>query len=256
MPFSLAGETLQLRIRYYLFPVGTTGRDAVSSGPRPRASPPLERTGPRALESVRVSPEDETPEVGRQDPRGRGHRRATPADADGTVHGGPDGNPPERLDAIRLEEEVVSFLNDWEDLRHDNDLIKEAILRSNSGRSTGQLAQRISRALELRGFTAVHVDAGPRRAGHVGGAKASDLLDDPDTMAGPEQVSVIRGRTTGIHFSLNGADGFVPRRTPLRVECDHLDIDADHDVAVGELRNGRLRVSVAVPPDADPGNAS
>lgn len=55
-------------------------------------------------------------------------------------------------DAVRLEEELVAFLDDWDELwRANNDLIRDAIRRSNSDRSTVGVARRISRALRVRG---------------------------------------------------------------------------------------------------------
>jgi len=76
-------------------------------------------------------------------------------------------------------------------------------------------------------------------------------LEDPTSLKGPDHVTATRGRTTGIYFSLNARNDFLPRRTQLLVRCNHLDVDAENDITVGPLRNGRVRVSVAVPPDAE-----
>lgn len=60
-----------------------------------------------------------------------------------------------------------------------------------------------------------------------------------------------RGRTRGVYISINGVDDFLPRRAEARVTCSHLDIDPASDITLGRLRSGRLRVAIAVPPDAE-----
>lgn len=160
-------------------------------------------------------------------------------------------------DAVRLEEELIAFLDDWEDLwRANNDLIRDAIRRSNSDRSTVGIARRISRALRVRGGggrTSTTEPDRPRPERRVSPPRA--LLDDPTELTGPDEVVAPRGRTKGIYFSINGPDDFVPRRADLRVACSHLDVDPDSDITLGRLRGGRLRVAVAVPPDAEVGDA-
>ena len=77
------------------------------------------------------------------------------------------------------------------------------------------------------------------------------LLDDPTELKGQDSKRLARGRTHGLSYSLNARDGFIPTRAQCRVITDHLDIDPEEDVTVGELRKGRIRVSVAVPADAE-----
>jgi hypothetical protein len=50
---------------------------------------------------------------------------------------------------------------------------------------------------------------------------------------------------------VNAPDGFVPRRVTPKIRCSLIDLDATTDVTVGDLKKGRLRVAVAVPPDAE-----
>lgn len=156
-------------------------------------------------------------------------------------------------DAVRLEEELVSFLDDWEDLwRANNDLIRDAIRRSNSDRSTVGVARRISRALRVRGpgGRASSTEAErPRPERRVPPPRV--LLDDPTELTGPNEIVASRGRTKGVYFSINGPDDFVPRRADLRLTCTHLDVDPEADITLGRLRGGRLRVAIAVPPDAE-----
>ena len=153
-------------------------------------------------------------------------------------------------EAVRLEQEVVSFLNDWSDLRDaNNTLIREAIQRSNADRSTMATAGKISRALGLSPARPIRrTDRGDRPP-----EQPRDLHPDPTELNGPTRVVAQRGRTKGLHFTLDSQDGFIPRRCSATVTCSSFDIDPAIDVTVGELRNGRLRVSVAIPADAEPG---
>lgn len=156
-------------------------------------------------------------------------------------------------DAVRLEEELVAFLDDWEDLwRANNDLIRDAIRRSNSDRSTVGIARRISRALRVRGGggRSSTQDADKRRPSRAIPVPTL-LLDDPTRVAGPAEVVAVRGRTKGVYVSINGIDDFVPRRADVRVVCTHLDVNPDADITLGRLRNGRIRIAIAVPPDAE-----
>lgn len=156
-------------------------------------------------------------------------------------------------DAVRLEEELIAFLDDWDELwRANNDLIRDAIRRSNSDRSTLGVARRISRALRVRGTGGRSSSADlDRRRPERRVPVPRILVDDPTGITGPDEVVATRGRTKGVYFSLNGVDDFLPRRAEARVTCSHLDVDPDSDITLGRLRGGRLRVAIAVPPDAE-----
>lgn len=155
-------------------------------------------------------------------------------------------------EAVRLDEELIAFINDWEALRElNNALVQDAIRRSNTDRSTYAVAQRIARALQVRGFSPA-----PRNSRENSRLSVSPVLrDDPTELHGPEEVRAIRGKTKGIYLSLDARDEFVPRRATAHVSCTHLDVDARSDITVGSVRAGRLRVAVAVPPDAEPAEA-
>jgi hypothetical protein len=153
-------------------------------------------------------------------------------------------------DSVRLEEELISFLDDWDALRGiNNDLIRDSILRSNAGRSTLAVSARIGRALQLRTSTprppATRSDRTSRHRAPVA------ILEDPTEITAPATVTAVRGRTKGIYFTVNAPNGFVPRRVTPKIRCSLIDLDATTDVTVGEPKDGRLRVAVAVPPDAE-----
>lgn len=152
--------------------------------------------------------------------------------------------------AVRLEEELVAFLDDWDELQDANsEMIQDAIRRSNSDRSTAALSDRIARAADARSWRQTRPSDRRRRRHRT--APPENLLEDPTTIDGPNTAELTRGRTTGIHYAINARDGFIPKRAELRVTTDHLDIDPSEDVTIGELRRGRIRVSIAVPMDAD-----
>jgi hypothetical protein len=152
-------------------------------------------------------------------------------------------------EAVRLEEEIVGFLDDWDELWEANSaMVRDAIRRSNVERSTVAVAGRIARALSLRAATP---PARERSAKRARPPLPREVHDDPTLLSAPAEVTAMRGRTRGIYVSLDARDQFIPRRAQCRVATTHLDIDVNSDATVGELRNGRLRISLAVPPDAE-----
>jgi len=160
--------------------------------------------------------------------------------------------------AIRLEKEIAAFLDEWPALSDANKaLIREAITGDNNDRPTIAIAEKIARALKVKGFS-----IGGTGTGGGGGrgddppnpALPEDLYDDPTHFEGPEAVDAQLGKVKGVYFKLNAKDGFLgdDRRAQLTVTCDHPDIGGD-EITVGELRSGRVRVSIAVPENADIG---
>jgi len=152
--------------------------------------------------------------------------------------------------AVRLESELVAFLNDWDDLlQANNEMIRDAIRRSNVDRSTAALAERIAKVIKLRVTATVPTSGRQPRSPRP--PQPRELLDDPTSVALPDGVNLRRGRTHGIHATLNGKDRFIPTRSTCSVLTTHLDLDPVNDVTVGELTHGRLRISLAVPADAE-----
>lgn len=158
--------------------------------------------------------------------------------------------------AMRLEDEIAAFLDDWPALRDANNaLIREAITGDNNDRPTIAIAEQIARAFKARGFSL--------GATGVSGSSSSttrppepippeDLYDDPTHLEGPESLEAQAGKVKGLYFRLNGTDGFISKRARLLVTCDHPDIRGS-EITVGELRSGRVRVSIAVPESANLG---
>ncbi|WP_420637785.1 hypothetical protein [Candidatus Poriferisocius sp.] len=158
--------------------------------------------------------------------------------------------------AIRLEKEIAAFLDEWVALQHANNaLILEAVSGDNSDRPTVKVAEQIARAVKAKGYS-----FGGEGSGGGGGSRSKspnplppdDLYDDPNHFEGPESVEAQLGKVKSIHFQLNAVDGFISKRAELEVVCDHPDIGVS-EITVGELQSGRVRVSVAVPENADLG---
>ena len=158
--------------------------------------------------------------------------------------------------AIRLENEIAAFLDEWAALIDANNaLIREAITGDNNNRPTLAIAEQIARAFRAKGFSLGGTGAG------IGGGRGpkppdpispENLFEDPTHFEGSEKVEAQLGTVKGIYFRLNATDGFISKRSQLKVKCDHPDI-SDSEITVGELRSGRVRVSVAVPENADLG---
>jgi hypothetical protein len=159
--------------------------------------------------------------------------------------------------AMRLEQEISAFLDEWAALRDANNaLIREAITGDNNDRPTIAIAEQIARAFKAKGFSLGGVGNGTGGAGR--GPKPpdptppEDLYDDPTHFEGPDSLQAQLGKVKGVYFRLNATDGFISKRAPLQVTCDHPDISTT-EITVGELRSGRVRVSLAVPDNADLG---
>ncbi len=163
--------------------------------------------------------------------------------------------------ARSLEKEIVAFLDQWPALSDANKaLIREAITGDNNDRPTIAIAEKIARALKVRGFS-----KGGNGTGSGGGRGSKppqptpneDLYNNPTHFEGPVSVEAQVGKVKGIYYKLNATDGFLGagRRAELNVTCDHPDIGSE-EITVGELRSGRVRASLAIPEDADRGTYS
>lgn len=154
--------------------------------------------------------------------------------------------------AVQLEDAVCGFLNEWEELKNINsELIRKAIMSRGDSRSTINIARQISRALTMRGFSLGgrgRSSGGPNPPG--GSARAIELFNDPTVLEGPAHVKAEDGKTKFITYTLNAIDDFLPRRGELSVKCSHPEIK-EREITVGTLRGGRLRVSIAVPSEAE-----
>lgn len=158
--------------------------------------------------------------------------------------------------SIRLEEAVAGFIGGWELLiKINSDLIRESLHAGSSEKSTFNIAKKISRALKIKGFSFGGTGSSSGGGGGNRGGKTPptiDLYPDPTTLEGPAHVVAELGKTRWVNYTLNAIDDFIPRRGELAVECTHPDING-RETTIGQLRNGRIRVSIAVPDGIDTG---
>lgn len=159
-------------------------------------------------------------------------------------------------EARRLERDVIGFLNEWPELLEiNNQLIRDAISGADD-RSTINVALQIARALKAKGFSfAAEGKTGGGKGGGRGGKRPRrpiELYKDPTTLEGPELAIAEAGKTKFVTFAVNAVDGFIPRRAQLSVVCDHPDLQPK-DIVVSDLRGGYVRVSIAIPDDAEYG---
>ena len=163
--------------------------------------------------------------------------------------------------AAKLDDSVVSFLNDWDSLLDENRKVLNEQLRRTTSTSTRGVTDQIRRAFTARGFGAGAAmgggQAGPggdRSSGGSGSRRkprpALTLLADPTKVSGPATLQLEVGRTRGQHFTVNATDEFFrQQRGVLQVEAgDGFPFDSVSDiVAIGQPHNGYVRLSFAVP---------
>lgn len=161
--------------------------------------------------------------------------------------------------AIQLEDQVADFLANWDQLVEiNNELVREAISGSGSGRSAFDVARKIATALKIKGFKLGGANGTGGGSGGVGGRrqrKKVETYPDPTTLEGPDRLVVEDGKLRLLSYMLNAHDDFLDSgRGELTFECDHPAIDVDRHIVVGRLRDGYVRVQLQVPEGATEGS--
>ena len=158
---------------------------------------------------------------------------------------------------MRLEKEIAAFLDEWPALSDANNaLIREAITGDNNDRPTIAIAEKIARAFKVKGFSiggAGNGTGGGRGPKPPDPTPPEDLYDDPTHFEGPEchrsparqgQGRLLQAQRQGRVPRRARASSTSPATTPTSTASE---------ITVGELRSGRVRVSIAVPENADLG---
>ncbi|EUA58952.1 hypothetical protein I550_2097 [Mycobacterium intracellulare 1956] len=160
--------------------------------------------------------------------------------------------------ALRLEEDVAASISSWDSLREENNaLLRESLKGSDDG-STLAIANRISRAINAKGFGVGGGDGtsggkGGKGSGGGGGKRKPVVVrPDPTTIDGPDHARAEIGKTRSLTYTIDAEDSFFDRRGEVKVTCDHPSIRPGREITVGKGRNGRVQVLVAVP-ELDPG---
>lgn len=154
-----------------------------------------------------------------------------------------------------LERALATFLQTNERLLELNgELIRERLSSGKSGRSTRNIAEKIARALNVKGFGSLgsgdqtnSVVARPNKK------PPKKLYPNPTSLEGPNSVWAVPGISKHINLHLNASDDFMPNRGRLTVRSTSTQITQNH-ISVGELRKGCIRIQLAVPSTCRPGN--
>ena len=161
-------------------------------------------------------------------------------------------------EALRLESELAGFLDGWDELNDLNaELIREALMAGGAERPTYELSKQISRAFaaRLQGFK--FQGAGRNGNSHTPRDRdvnpPPELHADPSSLKGPDRTVVLPGKSKSLRFAIDARDEFFASgRGSLTIACSHPDIN-DQDIAIGPLHNGRVRVILAIPLEAQLG---
>lgn len=150
-----------------------------------------------------------------------------------------------------LEAQVIEAIaGDPTLLEHEEDALRKALKEGAKG-VTEAFLDRLNRAIKIKtgGLTTQPID-GPPPIPPVP-RPVEVLYPEPTYIEGPEIVRALRGKPARVYLRTNAVDGFVPDRATVEVVAE--DDAPSLSPNIGPLRDGRLRVSLQIPPDAEPG---
>jgi hypothetical protein len=159
-------------------------------------------------------------------------------------------------DAIRLEAAVAAHLEGSPELTDLNaKLLRVEVERALGNRNTREVARRISRAFRLRGGFSLGSANGTGRPNRPKTRKQIELYPEPTFIEGPEHTTIRPGDTRSLTFYLNAHDEFMDSgRGVIVVSTDHPALSPGKEIANGDLRHGRLRVTLVIPDTATLGD--
>lgn len=154
-----------------------------------------------------------------------------------------------------LEKALATFLQNNEELQELNGaLIRERLSSGKSSRSTRNIAEKIAKALNVRGFGSMgkgtqtdSVVAKPNKK------PPRKLYPNPTTLEGPSSVWAVPRISKHINLHLNATNDFMPNRGRLTVRSTSTRITQNH-ISIGKLRKGCIRVQLVVPMTCSPGH--
>lgn len=164
--------------------------------------------------------------------------------------------------ALRLEADVVGFIQGWGALVDENNALLREALKGSPNQKTLEIARRIGRALNVQGFGfgagtggSGGASGGSTGTGGGGGGNSHpiELHADPTYIKGPDNVRAEIGQTRAISYSVDVVDSFFDGRGQLTVTSDHDEIQPGREITIGQGRAGRVRVMIAVPDTLEPG---
>ena len=158
--------------------------------------------------------------------------------------------------AIALERAVADWLSRDADLDEAETQLTIEALGGGDGEVSAAFRDRLNRAVRAKvpglGGLGVGVGAGstpkppkPRRN--------EELYPEPTSFTGPDSIEVLQGQRKNFHMQCNAIDGFVPDRGKVNVVAGVGSPPVQF--GVGDLRRGRLQVSLFVAAEAPLGSA-
>ena len=159
------------------------------------------------------------------------------------VRKGPEGKA--------LEAAVADELAGDHDLEDHESLLTRQALRTSDQRVSEAFLRRLNKAVRAHAGGIAGTPAPGEGSRRPRPKKQVELHPEPASFTGPSQVTVLTGARASIYMSCDAVDGFVPDRGTVLVEPEQ---DAPHlAFGIGDLRRGRLRISVMATLDAQPG---
>lgn len=156
------------------------------------------------------------------------------------VRKGPEGRA--------LEDSVADALGGDADLEEHESEFTRQFLQSSSQQVSEAFRRRLNKAIKLK-------IPGLRPLGRSGGKvrppkprPTVELYDEPTTFTGPEKMTVLVGGRGSTYLEINAIDGFVPSRGQLETVAEP--DSPGFQFGVGDLRRGRLRLSMLAPDGA------
>lgn len=151
------------------------------------------------------------------------------------VRRGPEGRA--------LEDAVAYALNNDADLdEYENQLVRQS-LQASAQSITASFRKRLNRALRTK-VPGLAPAAGKGPGPRPPKAKSDeDLYDEPTTMTGPAELTLLMGDRATAYMEINAKDGFVPDTGEINLEGS----GAKPAISVGDLRKGRLPLTFTTP---------
>lgn len=151
-------------------------------------------------------------------------------------------------EARKLEEAIARWLEDDADLDEaETQFVREALQKS-AQKMSKDFLDRLNRAIAtkipsleiLLNKKGTHPRPKPPKP-------QDDLYPEPTAFTGPAGVTILPGETHTFYMSINAVDSFVPDRGTIALDVP---ADAELTLAVGDLRRGRVQLSLAAGAEA------
>lgn len=151
-------------------------------------------------------------------------------------------------EARKLEEAIARWLDDDADLEEaETQFVREALQKS-AMKMSKDFLERLNRAISTKIPT---LEVLLKKKGKHPRPKPpkpqEDLHQVPTAFTGPAGVTILPGETHTFYMSINAVDSFVPDRGAIALD---MTADAELTLAVGDLRRGRVQLSLTAGADA------